>query len=330
MQKGLCHGCLKPGHVFKICRNKSICEICRGKHPSCIHGDYEALHSSPQASSEKNSPPSSRSSMGRDEETSNISATVHQVSGTKDNACRSSMTVPVYVSMKDNPSKEFMMYALLDTQSDTTFIAEETLLRTEAKTQPARLKISTMTSSTSVSCNKLRGLLEGGIKSQDRIELPLTYSKEYIPVNKSHIPTPEIIRGWPHLQELADHLHPLQDCEVGLLIGYDCPQALAPLNVKLGDGDEPFGVETALGWSVVGKVQAAEIQECQSHRVTVQEEISLPRVVRILESDFIENKENREQGEATKLSQEDVTFFRLIGEGIHQDEDNFYEMPLPF
>ncbi len=83
--------------------------------------------------------------------------------------------------------------------------------------------------------------------------------------------------------------------EVGLLIGYDCLQALVPLNVKLGDGDKPFGAETAVGWSVFGKVQATEIQECQSHRVTVHEEISLPRVVRIVESDFIENKENREQ-----------------------------------
>ncbi len=75
------------------------------------------------------------------------------------------MSVSVYVSTKGNPSKEFMMYALLDTQSDTAFIAEETLLRAKAKTQPAKLKVSTMMSSTSVHCNKVRGLMVRGIQS---------------------------------------------------------------------------------------------------------------------------------------------------------------------
>ena len=49
-----------------------------------------------------------------------------------------------------------------------------------------------------------------------------------MPANKSHIPTPQMARKWPHLEAMADKLMPLADCEVGLLIGYNCSRALAP------------------------------------------------------------------------------------------------------
>ena len=39
---------------------------------------------------------------------------------------KSSMVVPVFVSHIDNPESEKLVYALLDTQSDTTFILKST------------------------------------------------------------------------------------------------------------------------------------------------------------------------------------------------------------
>lgn len=49
---------------------------------------------------------------------------------------------------------------------------------------------------------------------------------------------------WPHLEHLADKMPSLQDCEVGLLIGYDCPSALALLEAVIGGEDEPFAQYT--------------------------------------------------------------------------------------
>ncbi|KAK2138395.1 hypothetical protein LSH36_3143g00001 [Paralvinella palmiformis] len=43
MKKRLCH--LKSGHVSRDYKKKSICEKCKGKHPACTLGDFEALHS---------------------------------------------------------------------------------------------------------------------------------------------------------------------------------------------------------------------------------------------------------------------------------------------
>ena len=45
---------------------------------------------------------------------------------------------------------------------------------------------------------------------------------------------------WPHLRSLADNWPPLQDCDVGLLIGYDWQAAIAPREVILGDENQPF------------------------------------------------------------------------------------------
>ena len=47
--------------------------------------------------------------------------------------------------------------------------------------------------------------------------------------NRSHIPTDKTVNAWPHLRRLQGKVPPLLDCEVGLLIGYDCAAALAPL-----------------------------------------------------------------------------------------------------
>ncbi|XP_022085513.1 uncharacterized protein LOC110976501 [Acanthaster planci] len=45
---------------------------------------------------------------------------------------------------------------------------------------------------------------------------------------------------------------PVQNCEVGMLIGYNCPQALAPRDTITGQDDEPFAIKTDLGWTIVG------------------------------------------------------------------------------
>lgn len=41
-----------------------------------------------------------------------------------DSASKSTMIVPVYVSHVDSPNREVLTYAMLDTQSDTCFVAE--------------------------------------------------------------------------------------------------------------------------------------------------------------------------------------------------------------
>lgn len=66
----------------------------------------------------------------------------------------------------------------------------------------------------------------------------------------SAVPTPDAARLWPHLRSVVDHLLPLQLCDIGLLIGYNCPQALVPREVIPPHGEGPYAQKIDLGWGI--------------------------------------------------------------------------------
>lgn len=115
-----------------------------------------------------------------------------------------------------------------------------------------------------------------------------------------------------------------------MLIGCDCPSALAPLEVIIGDEKEPFAQRTVLGWSIIGSANPhLDRQANQSfvHRVAVKE-IPVPSttdILKVLESDF-----NERGYEDKHVSQEDVRFLQFLSDNIKQKEDGHYMMPLPF
>jgi hypothetical protein len=340
LKGGICFGCLSHGHLSKNCPKKSLCEKCQKRHPTILHGDYEALHPSTDHTEPKQrtgDDPAPKQRTG-----------VNFRAANQDSATgRCSMIIPVYLSSSDDPDNECLVYALLDTQSDTTFVLEETGESLNATSEPTRLKLSTMTSTSVIDCQRYTGLQIRGMGSSERIQLPESYSRSFIPVNKSHIPTPEVAERWSHLRNLSTKIAPMQNCEVGLLIGYDCPAALAPIDVVRGTEDEPFAVRTELGWTVVGRTMCETDEEHISHRVLtkaipdelqihardeinfvcrtkISEESAIPQIIKILENDFQEKKRE------TVMSQDDLKFLKIIQPGIHQDADGYYEMPLPF
>ena len=51
------------------------------------------------------------------------------------------------------------------------------------------------------------------------------------------------------------------DCDIGLLIGYDCVEALRPLEVISGKKQQPYAVNTNIGWYIVGATHSEANQE---------------------------------------------------------------------
>ena len=352
--QGLCYRCLEHDHQAKNCIHRSTCKRCKGKHPTSLHEEKrqtnEAAAVERAVHNEKRSDPRSSAEGNLNQEIKN--ARCDGVS-TDNKQEMSSMVVPVWISSTEHPEQERLVYASLDTQSDTTFILQQTAELIATHREPIQLRLTTMTTKDRiVQCHRFRNLVVRGFKSDIRIKLPVTYSREYIPVDVSHIPTPETARKWPHLSEVAHCLQPLLNCEVGLLIGYNCSQALAPRRCITGEGNQPFAVETDLGWSVVGQSEHEEdfgdaiglshrvvtklvpknVQLSDGHqevkfvcKVPMKEEIIKPvDIVRILESDFSDTHEN----EAT-VSQDDIHFMQIIEQGTYK-EDGHYVMPLPF
>lgn len=120
------------------------------------------------------------------------------------------------------------------------------------------------------------------------------------------------------------------NCEVGLLIGYNCSRAMAPRRVILRGNEEPCAIQMDLGWSILGRSSPSHYSLSTSHlchRITVKE---LPPaapvdVICILESDF---KDGSEHGKT--VSQGDIAFLNMVEEGIWKNIHGHHKMYLPF
>ena len=159
----------------------------------------------------------------------------------------------------------------------------------------------------------------------------------------------------PHLRSIADHIIPVADCEIGILIGYNCTRAMMPREVIPPDGEGPYGQRTDLGWSIVGVVNPECVfdnycvNHCVSHRVAtlevasdlVSDETTFPdhvsfafkgstKILRPKEVNRMFELDFSEQSPANvTLSREDQQFLTLLKQDI-RFENEHYTMPLPF
>lgn len=307
-----CFGCLRTGHYSKHCKSRHICQKCKGRHPTVLH-DNDKAKATPQNSNQQPS-------------TENAAVSLKTNAG---HSCTTNV-LPVWVSSVGRPEREKLVYALLDTQSDSTFIDEKICEELCVPTNPIKLKLTTILGKdATVMCQRVKGLRVRGYSSSQFVELPVTYTRDLIPLDRSHIPTCETASSWDHLSDIASEIPPLLDCGVGLLIGFDCSTALTPRQVIPGEGDQPYAIRTDLGWSVVGKLGSADSADVTGfcHRISVKEAPpAIPRdVLKILERDFADSKHGD-----IGVSQEDIQFLNFMESGVTVNSRGHLEMPLPF
>ncbi|CAC5383579.1 unnamed protein product [Mytilus coruscus] len=133
-EKGICFGCLGYGHTSKKCQKRKKCEVCTRFHPTSLHGDFQK----PIIFVNKDKP------FGTGTVENCKSQTGAEFMNNTKASGKSSMIVPVYVSHSDDPVNEGLVYALLDTQSDTTFVLDETRRALGLSGTDVKLSLSTM------------------------------------------------------------------------------------------------------------------------------------------------------------------------------------------
>ena len=325
VEKHLCFRCLRKGHSSRKCENQLRCRTCQGRHHTLLHKDMsnpsqglpETEETTPKVVQTRDA------AMSSSAEQEAVSCRTQTSSST---VC-TSMIVPVWVSTEGDEG-EVLTYALLDTQSDCSYITEELMSKLQAPYHPVKMKLSTLTSTSSITCKKLQNLKLRGWNKNTTVKLNSCYSRDMIPCNRAHIPTRRTAEQLHHLQDIANCLPPLQDCEVGLLIGYDCPQALAPRDTIAGEDDGPFAIKTDLGWSVIGGQSDSPYEDYHHcHRVIAKEvpHVSPKDVLAILEQDF-----NDKSVDETCHSQQDIKFLSCLEKEITFNPDGHLSMPLPF
>ena len=192
---GLCFGCLEPGHLSKACTKRKVCEICKRLHPTSFHGDSKR-----QEGNEGSGGGNSDSGNDSRQLTQGGSTTCFMTGQGKDQI--SSLIVPVWLSRKEDPSHKLLVYALLDDQSDTTFIAKETLCQLGVRGHQTHLLLSTMhRKDAAISSERVTGLLVQDYKCQVTIALPYTFSARTIPARREQIPGSEAVLNCPYEED---------------------------------------------------------------------------------------------------------------------------------
>lgn len=91
-EKKLCYGCMKSGHSAKDCRHRHSCDICKGKHPTCLHDNNFVKRGKPA--------PTSSTQSNVNETATALSLSIARAGP----SASTSVIVPVWVSSKKNPS----------------------------------------------------------------------------------------------------------------------------------------------------------------------------------------------------------------------------------
>ena len=343
----LCFACLGRKHQAKVCKYRKRCKKCNRLHPTSLHREFQQPKVTPTVKEdttviENNNTMTDhkKKESGKIGNTPEKTAQSHvsYYTGVAETT-KSSMIVPVYVSFGEYSSNEQLVYALLDAQSDTTFVIEETCSYLNVTGPEVKLKLSTMSSTDKIiTANKISSLYVRGYHEQTKIKLPPAYTRKEVPTNRSHIPTPEVAKQWPHLEKIANNLVPLLDVKVALLIGYNCTKALTPREVISTIEDAPYAQRTDLGWGIVGTSSLSDQDDITCHRVHTKFDPCIGKASiecvhtakeMFLMDDSINSEVDMSLRLTDKYSYDDVQFMKTVGSKIYQEPDGHYNLPLP-
>ena len=103
------------------------------------------------------------------------------------------------------------------------------------------------------------------------------YSRHEFPNDGAHIPTSSICNQFPHLKGVAGKVMPLQDVEVGLLLGYDVSYVHQPQDVISSvNPSDPYAVRTPLGWCVIGSTgHTSNVNKVFCNRISCSKRTSI-------------------------------------------------------
>ena len=318
----LCFGCLRSGHQSIDCKSRDKCNVCERRHPTTLHN--------PNYQTDKQKQDSTDVTQSEEPVVANA---VSSKKGSDQEM--SSMVVPVWLTHSKVPNRSRLVYALLDSQSDTSFILDQTLNSFSVESTEVELSVSTMTGlNQNVKSRKCSGFEIRGHNLSEKVQLPTLYSRSEIPNNRNHFPTPSFCRQYSHLDSISSKIQSFSNIEVGLLIGFNCPKASCPLEVLLGPTSlSPYAVRTPLGWSVVGVRSRENRNEIVTNRVSCIEKSTIevkPMNNENHEGEIgkVPNQNAKKIKEQDEISKEETKIVRI--EDVNQQHDDLNKISLPF
>ena len=307
---GMCFGCFKLGHRSKECRNKAKCSKCQRFHPTLLHNDDYVRNQNNENTEPKTSAFASR-----------------KCNDASDGDCTMAI-IPVKVKMS-NSVLSVETYAFLDPGSSVTFCSDVLAQQIGASGKGRKITIDTMGVPHTMKTNVINGIEISDLSETNTIQLPSVYTKQSMPVSKSHIATQEDLSPWPHL---SDVYLPTIKAEIGLLIGNNVPDVYTPLDIRTGPTGSPHASRTRMGWiawNVVRDGVSSSYPVNRADVIAVEEIERLNQLDKLIQSSINLDFPERIKDERKEDSQQDKQFMNRVNESI-QFSDGHYYIGLPF
>ena len=146
------------------------------------------------------------------------------------------------------------MYAIVDDQSNASTATTDLADKLNVRGPEWKYYISTCGGDKEVRYGRrVTGLIIRSIHGRTS-KLPTLIECDSVPQDKEEIPTPEIAKQYPHLQDIAEEIPPLdKGAKFELLAGKDAPELLKVRAFKNGPKGALWVQKLVLGWTISGQ-----------------------------------------------------------------------------
>ena len=246
-EAGICFRCCSSNkHVAKDCKTEVHCKECNSdRHISALHaGPVPWANQSPQAEN-----------GGESEPPPTVNSMCTEICGGNNGPSSCSKICLITVHPKGEPNRSVRLYAILDDQSNRSLARPEFFNLFNLESSEAPYTLRTCAGLTEMSGRRGRGFVAQPLDGNLSIDLPTLIECNYIPEDRSEIPTPEVAKYHTHLNSIVEHIPPLDpEAQILLLLGRDVLQAHKVRDQRNGPNSAPYAQRLDLGWVIIGEV----------------------------------------------------------------------------
>lgn len=244
----LCFRCLKEGHQAKKCEAKISCTICgNDRHLALLHKGKVDRDSEDGKNTQID---------GEEDTTDQVNNTCTAVCRDNDGGVSCSKILLVDIVSPDEPSVSCRAYAIIDDQSNSSLISSELADKLGANGPKEKYYLSTCSGNRETKFGRrVSGLVIRSASNGREAQLPTLVECENFPDDKKEIPTPEVARKFPHLQDIAREIPPIDESAgLHILLGRDASELLKVRAFKNGPKGAPWAQKLLLGWTITGQM----------------------------------------------------------------------------
>lgn len=356
--------CASTKHMAKDCKTTLKCVECESdKHTSAMHPGPAAWLLGGQT---EHSPGDKQSGESEDLAPPIVTSKCTDICGGTPRPRSCSKICLVKVSHADHPSKSHRVYAVLDDQSNRSLVKSEffDLLDIKGRATPYTLK--TCSGIVETAGRKASNIKVESLDGKTKLTLPTLLECNYLPDDRSEIPTPECTQYFSHLRPVADKIPPLDtSAPILLLLGRDILSLHKVREQRNGPHNSPYAQRLDLGWVIVGELclggthKTEEVNAYKTHvlqngrssflkpctnNIHIKETFRGPTQCALPTSShgveiFQETCQDglgenvfqkTPEDDKPAMSVEDNNFLRIMDNEVYIDDENHWVAPLPF